>query len=193
MKKPTPSFEPPIDLSPSLREVVTAAGVDGQHLTVALPGENSRERIKIEDRHLILLHDGKRLAEWRVPSLRELFRGDRTPPPDINHYPPEYCCFFYTIEKHVLMVCDVHGDLTDKELEEIFATLRRRPDGKSLGPVHDAVWQIAALTLGIYALSQAEFDAIFGQLARSTRHWQLGLVSRNYIAYVRNTLGRPGR
>ena len=91
------------------------------------------------------------------------------------------------------MVCDVHGDLTDKELEEIFATLRRRPDGKSpaqcMMPFGRSPLSRWAFTLW----SQAEFDAIFGQLARSTRHWQLGLVSRNYIAYVRNTLGRPGR
>lgn len=190
MTKPTASLEPRIDLVPPLRELVAAAGLDSLHLTVALPTDKSGDKIDIQDRHQILLHDGEKFGEWHVSSLRELFRGNQTPPPDMNHYPPEYCRFFYTIEKHFLMVCDVHGDPTDKELEEIYATLRRRPDGKSLGPVHDAVWQIAAFMLGIYALSQAEFDAIFGQLARSTRHWQLGLVSRNYIDYVRQTLGR---
>lgn len=65
--------------------------------------------------------------------------------------------------------------------------LRRRPDGRSLGAVHDFLWQVAALLLGTYVLSRAEFEALIAALERSTRKWALRPVSRNYVAYLRRT------
>jgi hypothetical protein len=106
----------------------------------------------------------------------------------MDHYPPEYVPIFYFVERHLLTICDSLGDRTDQEIEEIYSLLRRRPDGKSIGPVHDALWQTAAMVLGTHPLSQAEFDAIFGALARSTRCWGWGVVSRNYVAYLRSQI-----
>jgi hypothetical protein len=148
---------------------------------------DEKGRIHIPQREEIIVYDGRKGALWRVASLRELFRGNESPPPDINRYPPEYAPLFFYIEKQVLTVCSSAGDRTDHEFEEIYSNLRRRPDGRSLGPVHDAVRQFAALLLGMRPLSQAQFDAIFGQLARSARGWKQGLSSRNYIAYIRRT------
>lgn len=103
----------------------------------------------------------------------------------MEHYPPEYVRCFFSIEKHVLTVCNADGDRTDQEMEAIYSALRRRPDGKNhLGPVHDFLWQAAALTLGMYRLSQAEFVAVVGQLERSVRKWALRPVSRNYAHYL---------
>jgi hypothetical protein len=51
------------------------------------------------------------------------------------------------------------------------------------------MWQVAALLLGMHVLSEAEFLAIFAALERSTRKWGLRPVSRNYVAYVRKSLG----
>ena len=62
------------------------------------------------------------------------------------------------------------------------------PDGRSLGDIHDFIWQVAALILGTYPLSALEFDAIFGQLCRSTRRWALRPISRNYVSYLREAL-----
>ena len=45
-------------------------------------------------------------------------------------------------------------------MEEIYSILRRRPDGKSLGFVHDCMWQAAALMLATRPLSQGEFEVI---------------------------------
>jgi hypothetical protein len=67
--------------------------------------------------------------------------------------------------------------------------LRRRPDGRSLGAVHDFLWQVTALLLGTQALSAAEFEALIGALERSTRKWGLRPVSRNYVGYLHRTLG----
>jgi len=74
-------------------------------------------------------------------------------------------------------------------MEEIYAMLRRRPDGRSLGAVHDFLWQVSALLLGTQVLSAVEFEALIGALERSTRRWALRPVSRNYVAYLRQSLG----
>ena len=72
-------------------------------------------------------------------------------------------------------------------MKEIFSTLRRRPDGKSLGFVHDYMWQAAALVLGTHPLSQVEFEAIMARLERSCRTFEQGPTSRNYASSLRMT------
>ena len=176
-----------LDLFPSLRELVEKERLDVRKLTVAAAADEGR--ICATDRHRVSLFDGKNVAVWEVPSLRDLFRGDKTPPADMHHYPPEYTRCFFDIEKHVLTVFEVEGDRTDQEMETIFSALRRRPDGKNhLGPVHDFLWQVAALTLGKHRLSQAEFESIVGQLERSVRNWAKRPVSRNYARYLREQI-----
>jgi hypothetical protein len=190
-KKDSASLFDQNDSAASLREVITAGGLDGAKVTVALPTDESK-RPAIQDRHKVLLYDGKKAAEWTVTSLRELFRGDKKPPADMNHYPEEYVPVFYFIEKHVLTVNAAVGGLRDRDLEELYSNLRRRPDGKSFGPAHDALWQVAAVTLGLRSLSQAEYEELFGQLARSCRHFAMGSTSRNYIEYLEGGIGRAG-
>jgi hypothetical protein len=73
-------------------------------------------------------------------------------------------------------------------MEGIYSMLRRRPDGRSLGAVHDFLWQVAALLLGTRRLSGAEFEALVGALERSTRKWAMRPVSRFYVAYLHETL-----
>jgi hypothetical protein len=73
---------------------------------------------------------------------------------------------------------------------EIYSTLRRRPDGRSLGLVHDYMWQAAAIVLGTLPLSQAEFEAILSRLERSCRTFRMSPGSRNYVATLESTLGR---
>ena len=175
-----------IDLIPSLRELVEKERLDVRTLTVAgLTGEHGH--LQVKDRHAVFLFDGKNTAVWAVGALRELFRGDKAPPPDMTQYPPEYARCFFSFEKHVLTACDIEGDRTDQELEAIYSALRRRPDGKNhLGPLHDFLWQVAAFTLGMHRLSQAEFESVVGQLERSVRIWSLRPVSRNYVSYLRD-------
>lgn len=176
------------DLVPSLRELVEREQLNVRKLTVAA-ATDAHGHIDIEDRHAVMLFDGKRGATWQVRSLRELFRGDKAPPPDMDRYPPEYCSCFFSVEKHVLTACEVEGDKTDQELEPIYSALRRRPNGKNhLGPLHDLLWQAAALTLGMHRLSEAEFTALAGALERSVRRWALRPVSRNYVHYLRKNL-----
>ena len=174
------------DLFPTLRTLVESEGLDAERLSVALEASD-QGNIRVQDKHSVPVYDGKKMARWQVPALGELFRGSRTPPPDMDHYPAEYAPHFYFIENHVLTVCAAKGDRTDQEMEEIYSMLRRRPDGRSLGVVHDFLWQVTALLLGTQVLSGAEFEALIGALERSTRKWGLRPVSRYYVAYLHRT------
>lgn len=186
------------DLVASLQQAADKAGLKPEELFLSIlfaPGDKSH----VGSRSDILLGDGRQLLEWRVEALRPLFRGDRQPPPDseMAHYPEQYVPFFHRVEYNVYRYCrTMNLQPSDAEFLELYSQLRRRPDGKSLGPLHDMIWQSAALVLGLMPWSEAEFTAVFGQLARSARHFKLSLSSRNYIDYVRHTIGNerpPGR
>jgi hypothetical protein len=183
---------PPFDPVPSLQAVAAAHGLNARNLTVAFQSDGNGN-MRVFQRHSIPLTDGAKVVPWEVPTLAGLFRGDKVPPNDIEHYPPEYCPHFFFIENHFLTLCDGSKDRTDQEMEEIYSALRRRPDGRSLGEVHDFMWQVAAMLLGGHVGSAAEYNALFGALIRSTRKWGLRPVSRHYIAYLRKTFPPPGR
>jgi hypothetical protein len=96
------------------------------------------------------------------------------------------------LDLHALEISKFFGDRRDQEMLEIYSALRRRPDGRSLGFIHDYMWQAAALVLGTRPLSQAEFEAIMARLERSCRTFAMGPTSRNYIATLRSTIGQSG-
>ena len=175
-----------VDLVSSLRTVVESAGLNPKKLTVALE-TNGEGASGCRHRRSIPVTDGRKMARWYVPSLVDLFRGSQPPPANIDQYPARYALHFFFIENHLLTVCDSMGDRPDQEMEEIYAALRRRPNGRSLGAIHDFLWQVAALLLGIHVVSAGEYVALFGQLARSVGKWALRPVSRNYAAYLRKT------
>jgi hypothetical protein len=141
------------------------------------------------DRGSIFLNDGQNFWSWEVDSLRALFRGNKQPPV-LGDYPEHYNDSFILFEIHVLEISNIFGDRRDREMKEIYSTLRRRPDGRSLGFVHDYIWQAAALVLGTRPLSQAEFEAILARLERSCRTFELGPTSCNYVASIRMVLKR---
>jgi len=87
--------EQAIDLVPSLDKMVQVAGLNPKKLTVAFEADD-RRHIRIVDKHAVVVADGHKMVSWVVPSLAELFRGNRTPPPDMNHYPPEYTPHFFS-------------------------------------------------------------------------------------------------
>ncbi len=192
MKPNAPAPEAPIDLVPSLREVATTEKMDGSKLSVMLLADD-QGRIRVDDRHSIHLYDGSRQAVWQVAALTELLRGNQAPPADLKFYPPEYALHFFFIENHLLTACRVLKTApSDQELGDIYAALRRRPDAKGAGPLHDFLWQVAALWLGRHVISGAEFEAVFGQLLASTRKFALRPISRNYTDYLHTTFGKMG-
>src|SRR5437588_7162916 len=115
------------DLFPSLREALAANNMNAGKLTVALPGTEQGRVLEIPERQNILLHDGEKTGHWKAPLLRELFRGDKKPPPNMSRYPEEYVPFFWFIERHLLTASSAEGGLRDRELEDIYTSLRRCP------------------------------------------------------------------
>src|SRR5512138_1406187 len=142
-----------IRLHASLEGLVNAQGMEQAGLAVGLQ-EGPGGIVRIESRTIVPVCQGDKAVMWEVPSLSSLFRGDRKPPADMREYPPFYVPAFHTIERHVLTLSGAKGDRTDQEMEEIYATLRRRPEGRSLGLSHDFMWQACALTLGMHELSE---------------------------------------
>jgi len=187
LKQPAEGAELALDLVPSLEILVKKSGLNPDKLTVALEADG-QGNIRVGDKHSIPVTDGTKMTRWDVPALAALFRGDKLPPKDMDHYPPEYVAHFFFIENHVLTLCRGGKDQTDQEMEEIYAALRRRPDGRSLGAAHDFLWQVAALLLGRHVVSAAEYEAIFATLNHSTRKWAVRPVSRNYVVFLRQTL-----
>ena len=175
---------------PSLQAVVVAHRLNPRNLCVAFEA-NGQGNFSIRQKQSIPIYDGVKIVPWEVPALAGLFRGHGVPPDDIDRYPPEYGPHFFLIENHFLTLCDKTKDRSDQEMEEIYAALRRRPDGRSLGAVHDFMWQVTALLLGSRVVSAAEYDALLGALVRSTRKWSLRPISRNYVAYLRKTFPDP--
>ena len=162
--------------------------LDWTHLAVAFRIGTTNKKILMEDRHQIWIEDKEKKALWVAPAIGQLFRGDRAAPPDIRHYPPGYVEIFYLIERHLLSICDAMGDVEDDAFVEIYSTMRRIPDTKSMGHIHDIVWQCAAVALAMRPLSQAEFEAVLGQLSWSIRWWRTSYTSCRYISYLRTSL-----
>ena len=183
--QPTPeTFFNLADFVPELREPFETRPLDTKKfLLAAIPVENPGQHPALvpatTDRRSISLTDGKEFWFWETESLRALFRGNKQPPA-LGVYPEAYNDAFILFDLHVLEISKVFGDRRDAEMKEIYSALRRRPDGKSLGFVHDYIWQAAALVLGTR------------QLERSCRTFELGLTSRNYVASLRMTLGQAG-
>ena len=195
--QPSPeSFFNIADFVPGLRAQFEQRPLDPKKVILAaIPVKDSNGHRALVpagmERRSISLSDGKESWFWETDSLRALFRGNQQPPV-LGDYPEAYNGAFMLLDLHVLEISKFFGDRRDAEMKEIYSVLRRRPDGRSLGFVHDYMWQAAALLLGTRLLSQAEFEAVMARLERSCRTFELGPTSRNYVASLRTTLGQAG-
>jgi hypothetical protein len=194
MPKPSEPFFKREDFVPSLRQAIEREPLDlTKIMRAAIPVEDPKAHPVVVpagiDRHTVFLTDGQASCLWETDSLRALFRGTRQPPV-LGDYPEAYEDSFLLLDLHALEISEFFGDRRDDEMLEVYSSLRRRPDGRSLGFVHDYMWQAAAILLGTRPLSQAEYEAILGRLERSCRTFRHGPTSRNYIATLRTTIGQ---
>jgi tetratricopeptide (TPR) repeat protein len=176
--------EATLDPCPPLKALVEAKGLHEKLLSVVPP--ETKESLN-QERSNIKVSDGTATVEWKVPSLRELFRGEQKPIPDLrpDDFPLAYVFFVLSLEQYILVYGDRFGDPTDQELEETFSSLRRRPDGRSLDPLHLWLWQATALLLGNYRISATEHEFLMAGMERTARHGAERPVSRNYMALLR--------
>jgi hypothetical protein len=182
------------DFIPTLRQQFEERPFDSNKVLMAAvqaqkPGLQGEVVPEIEDRRLLSITDGNDHWGWEVESLASLFRGDAQPPV-LDAVPEVYNDSFLVLELHVVEVSHIIGDRRDMEMREIYSMLRRRPDGRSLGFVHDYLWQAAALLLGTRPLSRAEFEAILARLERSCRTFEQGPTSRNYVGELQSMFGQ---
>jgi hypothetical protein len=196
MQKPIETFFKLEGFVPSLRQEIERQPLDLKKIIRAAvpvkdPAEHPTPVPAGIDRRALYLTDGKSFCHWETDSLRALFRGDRQPPV-LGDYPEAYNDSFILMDLHALEISKLFGDRRDEEMLGIYSALRRRPDGKSMGFIHDYMWQAAAIVLGTRPLSQAEFEAILARLERSCRTFAMGPTSRNYVATLRTTLGQEG-
>ena len=170
---------------PEFRQLVEAAGIDLTGiLSPVIPvrtTSNKTYEVVPMDRQELRVASGDKQLVWRTESLRKLMRGDRQPPV-LGDTPNDYQEVFQLLD---FFLCDYSRYLqppSDAELREVFSILRRRPDGKSSGTIHDALWQMMALLLATRPLSQAEYEAIVARMERSCRTFETHPTSRNFIA-----------
>ena len=157
---------------------------DVKHLNLLLPaGGKPFERTQVG---FVVNESTDKVCKITVPSLRALFRGNGELTIDRTDFKEEYIPFFYPIETTLLQVgkgLPKHMIVDDKFIEA-FSTVRRRPDGRSVGYIHDVVWQLAADFLIRHVCSQNEFEACFRRLEQSARTWHTGPTSANYLASI---------
>jgi hypothetical protein len=195
--KPVDTFFKLEDFVPSLKEALRDQKLDlNKVIPLGIQFKESSTPSKLVpapiDRKAICLTDGKNTAFWEVESLLGLFRGNKQPPV-LGDYPEAYNDCFIIMDLHALEFSNFLGNRRDAEMKEIYSTLRRRPDGKSMGLIHDYMWQAAALVLGTHLLSQAEFEAIMERLERSCRTFEMGPTSQNYVITLKETFGQASR
>ncbi len=175
-----------LDPVPSLATALGSWTPTDRLPTVALPAKKQMlpaAEGRLASRQLVGLHFVERLIVWNAPELTALFRGSVLPP-SLDHYPANYALIFAHIENQVLMVASSGLAGTDDQYREFYANFRRRPDGRCTSPLHEALWQILALTLASMPLSRDQFDAIVQRLSQSARRFSMGPSSRNYLGHL---------
>lgn len=127
--------------------------------------------------------DESKTHELVVVSLRALFRGEGQLVIDRTDFKDEYIPFFVPIEQTLVEIMDdlPRECITDDKFVEVYSAMRRRPDGKSSGYIHDVVWQLTARFLIAHVCSQNEFEACFRRLEQSARTWRVSPTSMNYL------------
>jgi hypothetical protein len=159
--------------------------------TIALPEAKKMLPVadrKLEARQVVGMVHGDQLIVWIAPELSSLFRGSVLPP-SLEQFPAPYVQIFAHIERQVLIVAASGLAGTDDQYREIYANFRRRPDARSTSPLHEALWQVLALTLASIPLSREQFDAIVQRLSQSARSFSMGSSSRRYLGHLAEMFG----
>lgn len=125
-----------------------------------------------------------------VPSIRELFRGNRNPGSLGNTTDVKYMYIITYVETQWIALVngeflDVPRDMT---MKEIYSQLRRRPDGSShnTDAIYSVIWQCLAFLTGVMEISEAEYTAILSRLVRSASTFYTSAASKNMYERLLN-------
>jgi hypothetical protein len=141
----------------------------------------------IKPRDGVQVHVGEGLETLALRPVRQLFTGNRKAP-DLSQGPtPELEPFFILLEHTVVRFCEADGrDETDQEIEQIYSSVRRRPDGDS-GRLGAYLVAAARLYTSVRDVSEAEYEAVMRRLTKSARTFSAPPLSRNYLTTLRAT------
>lgn len=172
-------------LAPPFAEFVRANGLDHRFVELGLPRAGSSSA---SWRHSVahVRWRGEE-ADWEVPALATLFRGDARAPDAhaMARYPERYVLLFVALETTVLAVAVAERrEPTDAEVSEAYSEVRRGRTGHRSSFLRDALRQRAALELALRPYSADEFDASMRQLERSVRRHDEGAASRGYVRFL---------
>lgn len=168
---------------PDLEEF--AKNPSGEKPFFAYVPQLTADRKKVVDRHQIQLvrNDGKGdPVILPVPSLRELFRGDLDPGELDAELPPEKYHELIELFEHQWLGWVKQGILDiprDVEMYDCYSNLRRRPDGRSLGLMHDVLWQSWVYLAATIVVSEAEFVSCMTRVQRSASTFRTSIASTN--------------
>ncbi|MBQ9366420.1 MAG: hypothetical protein IJT83_01465 [Victivallales bacterium] len=151
---------------------------DDAHIALAMPLDELPDRTQIQ---VIKGEDVNTVVTLTVPSLRALFRGNANPG-EIVSAPDARCQWIIELfETNWIEMVD--NDIVDVprdcEMLDYYTALRRRPDGRSLGRMHDLLWQIWCFLAANYEISVGEYTSVMARLGRSARTFQMGVSSTN--------------
>jgi len=174
---------------PALSEALAKEGIDSKLAKVCVD-VNAAGMIEIKTRESVIVSDKQKSAVVEFPSLASLFRGDAQAPQrfEPGKLPEKYMLLFRSIERCVLAVIDFGLHPFDGQFEEIYSQMRRRPDGRSLGLLHDIVWQAAALEMAKREWNQDELAFAFKILSSSAKRHRSSKDARNYIGHLKEIL-----
>jgi len=153
---------------------------------VEIARDDQARLIALGDAVVVRMNDGETKTLTPKP-LRQLFAGSARAP-DLSAGPsPGLMPFFFLLEGTVVRYCDAAGrDETDQEMERVYSELRRRPDAGD-GLLQSHLRAAARLYLSVRDVSEAEYEAVMRRLAKSARTFSEGVISRNYLATLRDT------
>ena len=183
-------------MDPAVIETLRLAGIETDFARVVpivgIAIDADGEILPVGDEVAVLC--GKKTALVRLRAAGELFTGDAVPPDFSVEPPPAYVHFFALIEMTAADICSQGGRVpTDKEFEEMYEGLRRRPDGTDAEPIVSYMRAAARLYMSLRDVSRAEYEGVVRRLARSARRFAMGYTSRNYEEIALRPLLGVGR
>jgi hypothetical protein len=174
-------------MDPRVVEALREGGIDPDPEPLALP-----IAFREDDAGRILPHgdtayvvEGDKVVPVTLAAISDLFVGDRRPPDFSLPPPPEYLGFFLRIELAAASYCAVTGaQVRDKEFEQLYDDLRRRPDRRSDDVLFSHLQATLRLYLSLRDVSRAEYEAVLRRLAKSARTFAMGYTSMNYFEHA---------